>query len=454
MSKPTTMRILGWSARGFRCPDHDIDCCGKDRNPYRVTLIQMPNGTGKTTTLKLLRAALSESAKTWTSEEVRGLRKKVRGSDRGCFELSLEVDKRRITIILDFDFNNGSVQYKTTRVNAKTGERHGQKEGFDPPLAMRRFMSEEFVDFYVFDGELAENLLNRRQTHAEDAVGSLFQVHLLDRINQRLGDYWNLNTKDTTATTSKGVTQRKNRLDKWRSRKSEVELQKKELEQRQAKLDKDLARLDKKYAGALAKQEDVAKQVSSAREQVELLRRKVLTKTKEVLEHMRDPHALSVKFCESMSSLKSGLDRVKLPESVAREFFEELAMESHCICDRPIDESVREKIISRRDQYLGSDDISLLNTMKASISDALASQDVPAEERLGARIAALSDLSNVQLQAARNRLDVLLSEVEQADPGLREIADQMKKMRSELEDVEKDLERIDARHDRAYVDEI
>ena len=53
---PAVMRILGWKAQGLRCPDHEISCVDSSGNPYPVSLIQMPNGTGKTTTLDLLRA--------------------------------------------------------------------------------------------------------------------------------------------------------------------------------------------------------------------------------------------------------------------------------------------------------------------------------------------------------------------------------------------------------------
>ena len=61
---PATMRILGWKAEGLRCPDHDIDFSADTNEINPVTLIQMPNGTGKTTTLNLLRAALSGSRRT------------------------------------------------------------------------------------------------------------------------------------------------------------------------------------------------------------------------------------------------------------------------------------------------------------------------------------------------------------------------------------------------------
>ena len=47
--------ILGWEAKGLRCPDGKIDLC-KDGSK-KINLIQMPNGTGKSTYLELIRGA-------------------------------------------------------------------------------------------------------------------------------------------------------------------------------------------------------------------------------------------------------------------------------------------------------------------------------------------------------------------------------------------------------------
>ena len=53
-----TLWLNGWSSQGLRCPDHSIEL-SLNQLPRQVSLIQMPNGTGKTTSLTMLRAALS-----------------------------------------------------------------------------------------------------------------------------------------------------------------------------------------------------------------------------------------------------------------------------------------------------------------------------------------------------------------------------------------------------------
>ena len=106
---PAVMRILGWKAEGLRCPDHEISCVDSDGQPYPVSLIQMPNGTGKTTTLALLRAALSGAAidPGWDRQTIAEYRKKNGASQHGYFEVRLLLNDRRATILMEFDFENG-----------------------------------------------------------------------------------------------------------------------------------------------------------------------------------------------------------------------------------------------------------------------------------------------------------------------------------------------------------
>ena len=109
-----------------------------------------------------------------------------------------------------------------------------------------------------------------------------------------------------------------------------------------------------------------------------------------------------------------GLDRVKLPESAAREFFEELSEERECVCGRPIDEAIRTVIRDRAQQYLGSEDVSLLNAMKSAVADAVGqSRHQPARD-LSKHIDELSDMVR-KLHTAQNDRDALRQTAEQTD---------------------------------------
>jgi DNA sulfur modification protein DndD len=74
----------------------------------------MPNGTGKTTTLSMLRAALSGSAKQWSGDEILNFRSLDEDTDYGQFTVSLDVDSTIITFELNLDFAEKKISYRTT----------------------------------------------------------------------------------------------------------------------------------------------------------------------------------------------------------------------------------------------------------------------------------------------------------------------------------------------------
>ncbi len=174
--------ILGWKSRGLRCPDVDIDLQLDDRRPYAVSLLQMPNGTGKTTTLNLIRAALDGSAKTWDAEKVKTFRRANSAESEGSFVLRLAIDGDYLTFTLKLRFEAGTAQY-TTQFKSHNVTYH------DPPNSVARFLRPEFVQLFIFDGEYADKLFDPRGAEAQKAVNSLFQLHLFEDISKAADEY-------------------------------------------------------------------------------------------------------------------------------------------------------------------------------------------------------------------------------------------------------------------------
>lgn len=431
----TTLRILGWKAEGLRCPDHEIDLLEGRDHPFHVSLIQMPNGTGKTTTLELLRAALSGSLEDrGESADIRRFRKRDSDSDRGAFEVRLQLDDKPLTVALEFDFTLERVEYKTTW-------RSGQKPGFRPPRPLRRFMNEAFVNFYVFDGELADDLLDRDKTDAGKAVESLFQVHLLDQMSGEIKEYWERSTKTETAKSQSGLTRSQNLLQKWMDRLIYLKKSKQELEDSLGKLDGRIARQEERYRDEMAKVALRMGKMQEAQAQVDALRAKLDEMTKSVLDAMREPQALSPAFADDMLTFKSGLDRVKLPESAAREWFEELSDEAECVCGRPIDETIRTIIRSRAERYLGSDDIILLNRIKSDISEAVGASTRQPAQALEDRTGELARQSRKH-QQADNDLILLRREAEASNPAIANAKDEKDRLEADRDRRLSELEKF------------
>ena len=447
----TTMRILGWKTEGLRCPDHEIDCRGTTGKPARTLLVQMPNGTGKTTTLTLLRAALAGLAETpldrdWNSNRVRELRKQNSDREDGYFELRLAHNEKLITIVMEFDFETGRVYYKTTKDA-------GQEEGFDPPRDLRRFMQQTFVDYYVFDGELAENLLSPEETHAEIAVESLFQLNLLKNMKQKISDYWTEKTSKVTAKDKKGYTRRKNLLDRWNVRLVGLLNEQQELDAERSRIKANLAKLRARYETKIAAQESLAEKVKSSRSQLDRRMDKVDDVTTALLDRMREPHALSSAFGSVMSELKSGLDRLKLPEGVAREFFQELAEDEECVCGRSIDADIRMVIRQRASRYLASENVTLLNVVKSAVSEAVGDAPDRAPRQLSHEIEHLSEYVEAEFDA-KNDYDQLRLEAETSDPTLQSTKDRINKLERRRRDLEVALERFTGRDSGVDLDRL
>ena len=428
------VRILGWKAEGLRCPDHELSCCNESGDPYPVSLIQMPNGTGKTTTLTLLRAALAGAPVEgrWDERKVQALRRRGADIDFGSFELRLLLNGRRVTVVMSFDFEAGDVTYRTTRSPA------GQTIGFDPPAQFRRFMNQNFVRFFVFDGELAQHLLDHDQVTAEAVLDTLFQINALQTLGRSVMEYWTQVTRNASATEERGLARRENRVEKLRSRLQWLKAEQKKLLEKSDALQKQLDQFRATYNEEIGKERDRADLIATADGAVNDLNARAREQSLSVLDQMRDPHALSSFFAQTLYELKLGLDRVKLPESAAREFFEELALEDFCVCDRPIDDEVSAVIRQRASKYLSTDDVSFLNSMKTSIQDAVGLSRIRAEEDLEDGIRAL-ELLVAQRRDAANDLEELRLDAEQADPAVRRASERIRDLEAQISGVDDEL---------------
>ena len=82
----------------------------------------------------------------------------------------------------------------------------------------------------------------------------------------------------------------------------------------------------------------------------------------------KSPYLISQSLCDRMHELGASMTKLKLPKNTSKDFFTELAHSEKCVCDRCIGETEREAILRNAERYLGSNQQSVLNTIKSSIS--------------------------------------------------------------------------------------
>lgn len=353
--------LVGWESEGLRCPDVKIDLRRDGKIP-QVALIQMPNGTGKTTTLQLLNAALSGEAEGWPGDKVRRYRRKHDTRGEGHFKATLLVDGRPLSIELILDFENGQTRYKTT--NPGSG---GVLPRWHVPPAVNKFLAPQFLSLFIFDGEFANDLLDGEKAEADRAVDALCQLYLLDEVSAFAQDHWERSAKAQTTRTSAGL----DRLVEGRDR----------LAQRRASLTDALAKAKAKVGGLAGEIAELTGRIEEKLTSQDTVRSRYETSQKELLEAqaevqasstalmagMRMPHALHPALGAQLVTLRDNLDRLRLPENTSAQFFEELVREAECICGRPMDTDAQAEIRDRAKRYLDADDAGIINNLKGDI---------------------------------------------------------------------------------------
>lgn len=171
--------ILGWEYENIRRMGKlKIDLEDSKGKIYENTLIMMPNGTGKTTTLKLICAALTGKANEWMENEIRSFQPRYKSAEKGRFCLKVCFDDELYYFIMHFDYELGEVKYETSRVE-RSG---GIENGHTLPYALKDVFTDEFVSRFVFDGEQAQKTLNSGSTEAEKAIVYLYQLNKMDQL--------------------------------------------------------------------------------------------------------------------------------------------------------------------------------------------------------------------------------------------------------------------------------
>ncbi len=300
----------------------------------------------------------------------------------------------------------------------------------------------------MFDGELAERLLSRDHTNAQEAVEVLFQLKVFSLLRERVQQYWEDQVRSCGAKEEKGLNRRQNRVALLMDRLSKMKEQQEEAKKKFTEVEQQLLKKRNKFKAAIAKQGRLNERFTAAETKLSQARSEVQSSALGVMSLIRAPQAISKVFAQEMITLKASLDRVKLPESTAREFFEELAEEAQCICGRELDEQTRHSIRNRAAQYLGSDDVSLLNSIKGDISEYVGLDPVVRAAELSTKIDSLKQLIRRE-QEAQTARDRIQSEGVGQDPALEAVQTDISDLDKELKKLGDECEKYDDMSDTA-----
>ncbi|WP_299784331.1 hypothetical protein [uncultured Roseobacter sp.] len=399
--------LLGWNAKGLRGYLRDAKIALKP-DKYRHVLVQMPNGTGKTTTMALLRSALTGQLD--PSLSISSLQAD-RTTKEGHFELHLSVYGERLSIRLECDFEMGRHYFYTTTVEA--GRQNGHLlSTVDPALADAL---ERSIELFVFDGELAQNMLKDGAAAADRAIEALYKTDAFEDLVNKIGvlkeNRKKLNKDITTASEQSAV----NRLEREYEEAKEILAK---LTQEKDGLDRSLAKIDRRTAEITDRLEELGLEDQAFKnrqkdieDRDQKARNDISRFATEAVSSFRLPLSLHSRVGERLTTLNNTLETRRLPRS-SKSFFEELATKKNCICGEEIDEAKRKYILSHADDHLGDEQVQVINDIKYKLKDGF-------DRRWFSAV--VNDLSEAEdrltsIAQERARLDI-----EKAEAGMEEV---------------------------------
>lgn len=336
-----------------------------DGSVINNNFIMMANGTGKTTTMELIKGLFDGTSTTWSASKVRSFAPTLIEADTGEFSITVKFDDRQYKYFLALNYKDGTIQVVTS------APPKGREEGLRLPESVHGIFTPEFVRRFVFDGEQAEKSMDSKSNEAAETIKYLYRLDELDEIlatNQRiLAEIQNTERKPGSSSSLSNLRTRQSNVietrKKLKTRCEELRQKVENLEAEKAEKEKQRQELDKSYETLNQEKNNILKEQQKNRGEID-------EKITAILGMIKSPYLLSENLCKRMSELGSSMKKLKLPKTIAKDFFTELAAAERCICDRCIGESERTAILKRADQYLGSDQQSVLNTIKSSLMNA------------------------------------------------------------------------------------
>ncbi|MDS0223464.1 AAA family ATPase [Haloarcula sp. S1AR25-5A] len=376
---------------------------------HNISLVQMPNGTGKTTTMELIRHLLLGNK--LEEGEVQDFAPDPEYApeydpDQGEFSMTFATDSTRFRIHMELDYEMGSVQYRHSYPQREGG---GTDSGHFLPLELEDTLTEEFVNLFVFNGELTDDFIETGHDTAENALKIVSRLDRIERQRERIDRIVEKRQENKGAKTAQGLKQLRTRLNSRRDKLQTLKNRRDQLKQEIKEHSSKIKEKKDEREDIIAEDKEALERYKELEEEIQRLQTKLQSDASDLLDDMRRPSAVSTGFNEDFSELLEHMTILKLPKSTSEEFFNELAEGEACICGRILNEEHREKIRKNAEEYLSDEDIGVLNTLKEQLRNTAEVEDF--ESRF-------ESLSDTRQQLKENEMEQ--DQLDLDDPELEE----------------------------------
>ena len=404
--------------------------------------LQMPNGTGKTTTLHLLRSVCI--GRLWVSpnptnaeEDTLGAYKRIiddeteaTSKEDGIFKTRMEINGEIYGFEIRFDHESGEAQWSTETPK-------GKRKGWHPPDSFSRAFrnNPRLIELFVFDAETARRVQRNTDQHIlERAIrqfGGLSEVYGLvgepGSSGNFLGGRFETVIDSLKKSLGKGGQKTKNLetvLERATEHKIKLENDLEKYRGELVKANKEIGELDDE----LAKFDDVAEAMDVVKE----LKSKEMGLDDDIdeaaamllSEFVNPSRIFTEEWAEIMSFHKDHQDR-NLPEDVGKGWLISMSEREECLCGIEFSDETRDHFRNHIDSLLDRNKMISVSEMQT----AFAESPIADRETLSAMKSRVVDLGS-QLDTVRIQLESAYNEKlsEEKDALRRELNDERDKL--------------------------
>ncbi len=323
-----------------------------------ITVIMMPNGTGKTTTIELMTAALIGEI---SPREIASFRPHYGNSKTGYFLMKVLLDDFKYTIKIDFDFARYKAVY--TYTDTLTGLES------DRPIQFRKVFTKYFVDKFIFDGEIPTKFMSPDSKYTEESIMSLYNLEKLSILQRNITQIKStlIREKSTTkAEHESGLSRTSNEIDRLETIK--MKLTNELMNHRtNLKANKDkISAKEKEVTRILSEDQNLTHEIEQYQRNITSLKNEVPEIDTQISRALKYVHNLSQKTWKDNSDLIDILVNMKLPSSLSEQFFIDLIDSgTKCICGRDFDLESRMYLEQHYKLHLEENNIGILNEIKS-----------------------------------------------------------------------------------------
>ena len=335
--------------------------------PIKNNFVMMANGTGKTTTMNLIKGLLDQSAIHWDEETIRSFAPTTSSSSTGEFSMTVKFDEKTYKYFLVLDYANGTTKIETLAPPT------GRDAGLRLPESLKGIFTAEFVSRFVFDGEQAKKSMDRSSNEADETIRYLYRLDELDEIlamnNSILSaiqsaEGGNQGTDQALRNLRTRQAKVKNAIDRLTKKQNYLKKQKQQAIDQKKEKEAKRHELDKNFGDLNAQKNEIIHSQERNRGNIDV-------KVAEILSLVKLPFLISESLCARMHDLGAGMTKLKLPKNSSKDFFSELADAKECVCGRCIGTAERAAILRNAERYLGSEHQAVLNSVKSTLMDSV-----------------------------------------------------------------------------------